>query len=384
MSMALLQDGRLPKPIMGYFPSTFLERGVAVPFTTPMLAGTRVRPGERAPLELLVPNPAGGRGVYILAWTEIDTICRPTLHDLRLVSLVAGQKAITPAGIRAAMMEVAAEGLAGRDARQAAERAAAEQSRAATRTNFDLLLALIRQMEPPGSQSLPPEQETAMGLEARARAATARVAPKLGLLPPAVAALLEQLASLYVPVGIGSGVASARLPVLCGAMTRMRREAAEWWQRHGEDGGTEAGLLAMVCDLAVACTESTLEEARGLTGDLPGLIQRWRSGGDELARLLARSEWLADGWDRIVPMWEHAKTLPERAGILGEIVVMLPVIPKEASDWLRVGLDMQSELTRHRRKIPLMEDWRTGVTLHDLIARNEQLVAASLDNRGAA
>jgi hypothetical protein len=29
----------LPKPIHGYQPSTFLERGVVVPYTTPHLAG---------------------------------------------------------------------------------------------------------------------------------------------------------------------------------------------------------------------------------------------------------------------------------------------------------------------------------------------------------
>jgi hypothetical protein len=238
-------------------------------------------------------------------------------------------------------------------------------------------------MEPPG-QTVPPEQGSAASLESRARAATARVAPLLGLTPQAVASLLEQLASLYVPVGVGAGAATARLPALCAAMTRTRQEAADWWQRHGDDGGTEAGLLAMVCDLAVACTEATLAEARSLTNDLPDLIQRWRRSGDELSRLIARSEWLADGWDRILPMWDHAKTLPQRAGVLGEITVMLPVIPKEATDWVRIGLDMQSELTRHRRKISLLEDWRTGLTLHDIIARNEGLVAASIDQRGGA
>lgn len=378
MSMALMQDSRLPKPIMGYFPSTFLERGVAIPFTTPMLAGTRVRPGERVPLEMLVPNPSGGRGVYIVAWTEVDTLCRPTMHDMRLVGLVAGQKLITPAGIRSAALEVAGEGLAGRDAMAAAEAARTSEARAALRTNFDMLLALMRQVEPRGAYTVPPEHEPPIGLEARARAAVARVAPKLGLTPQSVATLLEQLAVVYVPVGVGSGVDSARLPTLTAAMTRMRIEAADWWQQHGDDGGAEAGLLAMVCDLAVACTEATMEESRGFTEDITALIQRWRADGDGLARVVARSEWLADGWDRIVTMWEYAKTLPVRGPLLGEIAVMLPVIPKEASDWVRVGLDMQSELTRHRRKVTPMEDWRTGVTLHDVVSRNEAIVAATV------
>ena len=57
--------------IQAYLPATFLERGVAVPFTTPMLAGTRARPSERGGTELLVPNPSGGTGVYILPWGSL-------------------------------------------------------------------------------------------------------------------------------------------------------------------------------------------------------------------------------------------------------------------------------------------------------------------------
>ena len=38
----------LAAQLQPYHPTTFLERGVAVLFTTPMLAGTRARPMERA------------------------------------------------------------------------------------------------------------------------------------------------------------------------------------------------------------------------------------------------------------------------------------------------------------------------------------------------
>ena len=43
-----------------------MERGASVPFTTPMLSGARVRPADRIGLELLMPNPSGGRGTYIV------------------------------------------------------------------------------------------------------------------------------------------------------------------------------------------------------------------------------------------------------------------------------------------------------------------------------
>ena len=37
----------LPKPVLGYHPGTFLERGASVPFITPQLNGARARPGSR-------------------------------------------------------------------------------------------------------------------------------------------------------------------------------------------------------------------------------------------------------------------------------------------------------------------------------------------------
>ncbi|MGG5810685.1 hypothetical protein, partial [Falsiroseomonas sp. CW058] len=64
-------------------PSSFADRGVAVPFTAPMLAGARLRRPAGRPPELLLPA-LGGRGVYILDWDACLGACRPTLHDRRL------------------------------------------------------------------------------------------------------------------------------------------------------------------------------------------------------------------------------------------------------------------------------------------------------------
>ena len=105
-------DRDLP-PLQPYHPTTFLERGVAVPFTTPLLDGTRARPGARADVELIVPNLSGGRGVYILPWSGIREFCRPTVHDARLNQEIAGLRSVTPITIRRAARRVAAAGLAG-------------------------------------------------------------------------------------------------------------------------------------------------------------------------------------------------------------------------------------------------------------------------------
>ena len=91
----------LPKPVLGYHPGTFLERGASVPFTTPHLNGARARPGSRSGLEFTVPNPSGGRGIYIVPWEGIFALCRPTLHDSRLISALSAMRGVTPTAIRA-------------------------------------------------------------------------------------------------------------------------------------------------------------------------------------------------------------------------------------------------------------------------------------------
>src|SRR6185312_6270624 len=121
----------------------FLERGVLVPFTTPVLAGARARPSERCGTELLVPNLSGGRGVYVLPWNNVSRLCRPTVHDRRLNQKVETLITVTPGSIRQAAREVAIEGLAGREAQFAAAKAADRDHRARLRTNFLLLVRLL-------------------------------------------------------------------------------------------------------------------------------------------------------------------------------------------------------------------------------------------------
>src|SRR6185437_16681434 len=86
--------------IESFLPTTFLERGVSVPFTTPQLNGARVRPGERKPLELIIPNPSGGRGVYVVPLGNVQDFCSLTVSDRRLADAITRVRGITPSTIR--------------------------------------------------------------------------------------------------------------------------------------------------------------------------------------------------------------------------------------------------------------------------------------------
>lgn len=377
MSFVAATAVQMPKPVLGYFPATFRERGVAVPFTTPQLVGTRVRPGDRVPLEILAPNPSGGRGIYILPWSDIQGLCQPTLHDLRLIEVVAQRGAVTPGAIRASALDVAGEGFAGREATEAARLAAAASQRALLETNFDILLALLRQAEGPANAQAP-DQETPTALQRRAQAAVARIAPEIGLTTSDVARLLEEIAALYTPLGTSSNRVRAPIPLLVDRLAQTKQEAMDHWRTRPDDGGPEAGIIAMVADLTLTCVAATMADAQSLLTDPRGLLVQWKTDPISLAERVGRSEWLVDGWDRIVALWQSQPDPARRSSVLGEILLMLPVIPKEASGWVSARFAMQEDLLRHRRKIVLFEDWRTGVTLQDIVARNEDLISETV------
>ncbi len=178
--------------VQSYFPTTFLERGVAVPFTTPMLSGARARPAQRGGAELIVSSPGGGRGVYILTWGNVREFCRPTMHDVRLNQQIETISSVTPSTIRAAARQVAAQGLAGREMLDAVGNATKAEEQEALLSNFQLLMALVEQTEPGNGAAADPSV-----LEAKAKRATGELALRLGRAPEAVAAALEEMAPVF-------------------------------------------------------------------------------------------------------------------------------------------------------------------------------------------
>jgi hypothetical protein len=90
-------------------------------------------------------------------------------------------------------------------------------------------------------------------------------------------------------------------------------------------------------------------------------------------RLLARPDWLLDGWDRICALWEF---VPASGRTIAELAVLVPAVPREAYEWISQPVRIASQLPAHRGKkiVQQFEDWRTGATVCDLIARNEMLL----------
>lgn len=370
-----------------YQPLTFVERGVAVPFTTPVLHGARARPGQRTGIELIVPNPSGARGSYILPWTGVADMCRPTVHDRRLCERVTELNAISPSSLRRAARFVAAEGLAGREAKAAIQDAEERDRQQTTVTNYLLLMALMQQVETPGSgfaEALAEAALTAEGpimkedaegqpseIERRAKRALAEVAPTLNSSPEEIADILEQMAEEFGPIGFGMHASGARIPREIIALTSFRNDMYAWSGDHIDNSGPVAAIIAEVAQVTLTCAQTTLADARVPTDDVYQLICAWPQQQDNIKLKLARPEWFLDGWGPICALWQEAEDDGSRRAAIDEIGLLLPVLPKEAAEW--TGVAIEGETSGSRRKIiPLNEDWRTGALVFDQIARAER------------
>jgi hypothetical protein len=360
--------------VAAYQPATFLERGVTVPFTTPFLLGARIRPADtRSALEVVISNPSGGRGFYIVPWGALPEVCSPTLHDRRLWQRLSDQTAIAPSLVRETARAVAAEGLAGRAAAAAVVQARSEEGAARMRANFLLLLDLIRRTETREEAAIPPQRDTPANIETRARRAVARFAPRLGVSAEIIAAWLEAIAGAAAGIGVPGDAAPGRMRGLATRLAILAEEVELWIAQSADPKEQHAAMLVVdAARLTLRCAEAAFRDIDGPLSDTPTLLRAWREDSSDFSRRAVRPDWLLDGWEVICELWRDADPAL-RVGVLWEMAMLAPVMPREVEEWLGMAEDWDRP-TRMRRVVRANEDWRSGRML-DIVARNERLRA---------
>jgi hypothetical protein len=335
--MEVRSDATTPQP------ATFRERGVAVPFTTPGLQVARVRQGKaeggKGGLELVFPNPSGGRGTYVVPWAGVADLCQPTLHDLYL--LVALEQSFTrgvpvsPLAVQAAARRVALGGAAGRPARAATAAADAADLARLQATTRHLLTALV---------------------------AEGGADPVRG---PDMAEMTA-VARIMAPLGIGPGADDAPVPQAIHDLQALRDGLLAWAALQPE-GERLARLAATLAGEAAQATALTLRAARQGPG-VAALVRAWRLGPDTVAALASRPAWLLDGWRLPCLIWQQA---PGSPAAVQEVAHLAPALAGEAAAWTGSLPDPAVPLALRR----LLATEARNVVNPDLVARNEHLRA---------
>ncbi len=353
-------------------PASFQERGVAVPFTTPALAGARIRPADRTGTEFVVPNPSGGRGVYILTWTGVKQMCRPTAHDTLLHQRVSRLPVMSPSGVRTTARQLAAEGLAGKEATLAATASAALERKELVLVNFLLLVTLMEQVDPAGLP-ISADTEHTPEIDRRAQRVVAQVAPAIGRTAVQIAEDLEALSTLFVPIGLRAEAPPARLPRLMARLTATADGLAAWAEQFKDD--SRANLASSLSRSALVTTTAAAaahNAALDLTDNMMGLLLVWSGNPTEVIKQTSRPEWILDGWERFCLLWETAVTISTQSAALLEMAQLVPMLPKEGSAFGQERSELE-KLEPGLRNAQLNVSWRGGGALQGLIARNEKL-----------
>lgn len=359
-----------------HHPATFQSRGVAVPFTTPLLAGARVRAGSNNAPELVVPNPSGGRGVYIVQWSGVRALCNPTVHDTLLFRRVAGLPRIDPGCLREAALAIAREGYAGIEAAAAATLAIDTDRRLGLRVHFQLLTALLNQVNPAGRNG-PVSPERTPEFDRRASNVLHAIAPAFGCPATQLATGLDALGDAFASVGMMPDDRDTRVPRLLGKLDDTRNRVSQWL---GASPDNDIGGLGrtIVSGMTVAhrAGSALLAAARTELADPAGLLKRWVANPLETTAMAARCDWLLDGWQGVCLLWQTADCDATRRAALLEMAQVLPVMPREVAEWTDTPIP-ESVMDPAARVVSTNDDWRRGAAAFALIRRNEALRAMS-------
>jgi len=360
--------------VAAYQPATFLDRGVTVPFTTPFLLGARIRPNEsRAGLEVVIANPSGGRGFYVVPWPALPEICSPTLHDRRLWQRLSDQVAVTPPLVR----EMAALGGGGRARRARGGGGGAPRPQRGRRGADARQLHAAARPDPPHRDAHRGGGAAAGGQPAAGRAAR----PARGCARGAAAGgerrdhrrLARTARTAFCGVGVPGDATVSRTRTQANWLERMVAEVELWVARSPDPSEQHAAVLvADAARLTLQCATAAFKDLDGLLSDTPTLLRHWGEDSNALTRRATRPDWLLDGWQIICELWRESDTTM-RANTLWEMALLAPILPREVEDWFGIEEDWDRP-TRMRRVVRANEDWRSGRML-DIIARNERLRA---------
>jgi hypothetical protein len=377
--------------IQSYRPRSFRERGLAAPFTTPMLIGARLRQAGPA-LEAIVPNPSGGRGVYILPWGNIAALGRPTMHDVVLGRVLSGLLAgegegvLSPRLLAKAVEQTALQGLAGRPAAAAAAEAARAAQAGLAATRLALLTRVTTQIEGPNPVGCALSDETPEGFEQRGLAALATLAAELGRPTPALVTAIDQLAAQFAGIGVDTARAEAALPRLVLALGALQHDLTTWAQAESGQSGEcpqaetrDALALAGAAELTARMAGKLLEQARAPLADPREALKNFLAAPSHIPPpILAgcdRPVWLLDGWDMICRIWHAAPELLACHHAIRDMARSLPILPDEVESWLGLPPGSAEPLGRISASA---SSWRDPAPHQDRVARLERLRAVAV------
>ncbi|UUX49728.1 hypothetical protein NUH88_20310 [Nisaea acidiphila] len=316
-----------------FWPASFEERGVAVPFTTPSVAMARVRKGERGRLELLIPGLSGGRGVYIIGWQGVPETFKLTVFDRVLHENIDGSEEITPEIIRHAVIRASATGLAGESAAEFAYRASTRTTEDQVRISLALTQHVVKAILDTelelslAALSLPSGQEKVQSM-------LGRISRMLNIPAETLSNAMTEWGDLLEALGVPGYQPAGRLRKILANADHFLNSIRDWMRTAELAENHPANLIVEVLNETYGYWQNAFDEIDALAGNPSGTLKNWAQCKQDLLRHSKRLEWLEDGWPGIFALWEDALRgdHEQRLAAIATILSGLPLLPRDAVD----------------------------------------------------
>ncbi|MBL8805335.1 MAG: hypothetical protein JNN22_00710 [Rhodospirillales bacterium] len=345
-----------------------------MPFTTPIIVGARVR-GRGEDLELVVPNPSGAKGNYILQWKSLPDVFTLTVHDRVLHRAIGEAAASTPDQVRRATLKTAATGLAGPAAAKQAKAMMKDEEDAKLLIQFTLLADTVAQLSQGSLQITLAHVQSETGRQ-QAKLILARVAHKVKLEGNELYALLEQWADLVGAVGVPKIPKPARLRRMRTRIEEFANSIGSWSEVDKSDASPLGALASLVARETVSLANEHFAAIDAYIEKVEVTVAGWEKVQADIETNVRRISWMLDGWDLLVAMWEDAVLKPafEQQATVQELARIVPIVPEEEVTGVR--RDKLRDIGVQRRKlVKPMEDWVSGTIDSDLRTRLERYKA---------
>jgi hypothetical protein len=359
-----------------FWPATFQERGAVVPFTTPVLAFSRVRQQEERGLELLVPGLAGGRDTYIIPWRSLPSVFVMTVHDRVLREEIEVLPASDPGEIRRATLKVESTGLAGSNNAQAAKQANGDDESEKLLTNFFLVTEAVKQLSG-GKLQIGPADLTHDAGRANIKAILSRIAAMFRLNADEFYARLESWAGTVAPIGVPGLNYTCRLRQLIADIADYADDLETWSDRDLSDVSDSARVCVRIAEETSSTARTIATGVDRYAEDMRGTFADWDGNLMRLEALMAKLSWILDGWRPIVTLWRETDHGNREASqdAIAEMLRLMPVMPRRevGSRARRTWGDLSQSL--YRTRVRAHEDWLSGKVDIELVLRLERFKA---------
>ncbi|NMM45112.1 hypothetical protein HH303_11525 [Rhodospirillaceae bacterium KN72] len=315
-------------------PPTFLKRGIFLPFTTTVVRYARLRRAGGSGLEFLIPGLSGGFETYIIPYKVLPETLNLSVHDRALHEEMAQLRDVSPVGIRALGLRVAATGLGGPVLARRAKLELDNDRIHPTQVLFALVLSAIRQLAAshPGASSLTAESLATPDGMKLAREALGGYAQTIGERGDKVYAKLEKWSKTIAPLGAPDGFAVGYLTLRIVDLENLANELTKWLIQEPPETAEMAQRTGTAIRAAVEAARATVAKVDSMAENMADPLRTFDEAHTAMAEAVSRVSYILDGWQRILDMWTAARSGDRftQRDTLEEFCQHLPILPQEA------------------------------------------------------